>query len=401
MEKRFSFKLFLLLPFLVLLVDAKIYWLCHFFILVIVFFTDKLREKNTSHLIILLVIPLLWSFLFSFEDNQYSIIQALFYLTTPFMLTLLGIKISRNISQQVVFRYILFSGTIGALYYLSIAFINFGFSAFTDPYSIRSFFSWGSITSVVAIILIFYSQKFGVNLIKNKKLKYFIGIVNLLALYFTASRTYYLMFIIFLLFFLYKTNKKKLFFVLVFFTSFWVFFLASFSNNTFLNKIESSSSEIRNGNYQTDEDINTKYRGYETKMALETYLSGNDLNLVFGHGFEKLIDLKTNVELAGTNWSKIPILHNGYMFLLIREGFAGLIFFLVFFAKLYRLRYYVKKLVFLNVLIAASIVSLLISNYAVGSFFSMEMADLWILFGVYIGYVEIEKRKRNNKLNVV
>jgi len=397
MGKRLSFALLLLLPFLFFLVSKEIYWLCHLLILIVIIFEKNKFNKHKSYLFLLLVIPLFWASFFSFQDDQYFVIQALFYLVTPFLLTFLGMKISRITNQQLVFKYIIYSGTIGALFYVGISFYFFGFKSFIDPYSIREFFFWGSIASVIAIFLVLYSEKYGIVLIRNKTFKYFIIGVNSLALYFTASRTYYFIFLVFLVIFLYNINKKKLFLIFGFFALFSSFFLTLFSDNLLVKRFTSSATEISVRNYQTDEEINTNYRGFETNMALETYMSGTELNLIFGHGFEKRVDLKTEVILGGFSGSEIPVLHNGYVYILLKEGFLGLIFYFIFFIKLFKLRIYVREFKFFNIIMTGSIISLLFSNFVVGTFFSMEMSLLWILFGVYIGYVEMAKKRKASK----
>src|ERR1035437_8924722 len=85
-----------------------------------------------------------------------------------------------------------------------------GFKAFIDPYAMRQIYSWGSITTAMAPIIILFSEKFGIPLFKSKKYKILIILINIIALYLTASRTYYFIFIVFLFIFLYKINKIKL-----------------------------------------------------------------------------------------------------------------------------------------------------------------------------------------------
>lgn len=407
MGKRLAFALLVILPFLFFLVSKEIYWLCHLLILsTIIFEKNKLNtiklNKNKSHLLLLLVIPLFWAFFLSFQASFYFVTQALFYLTTPFLLTFLGMKISRIANQQLVFKYIIYSGTIGALFYVGISFYFYGFESFTNPYILREFFAWGSIASVLTVFIVSFSEKFGIVVIRNKQLKYCIVGVNLLATYFSASRTYYFIFLIFTLVFLYNYSKKLTFLFLVFSIFFTSAFLISNSDNILIKKIQSGTTEISMGNYQTDEDIVSKYRGYESNMALETYLGGTELNLIFGHGFEKQVDLKTEVLLGDTFRRVIPVIHNGYLYLLIKEGFLGLIFYFIFFVKLFKFRYHTKEFLFFNIIITCCIFSLLFSNYVVGTFFSMEMSLLWIVFGIYIGYMEMARRmkKKINSINI-
>jgi hypothetical protein len=395
MKNRVSFTLFSLLPFLLIVVDVKIYWVFHLLLLFVVVLERKFGTKFKSHLFLLLVIPLFWTCLFSFSDSLYFTTQALFYLTTPILLLIVGMKMSRVVNQKLVFKYIIYFGTIGALYYTGLAFFNFGLNSFADPYAIRDFSPWGSIASVMAVFLIMFSKKYGFVLIKNQKFKYCLIGVNLIAIYFSASRTYYFIFMIFAFVFLYHYNKK----LTVVFIGLSVFlysaFLVSDSDNKLINKFQTSTAEVSIGNYQVDEDINVKYRGYETAMALEAYWSGTEMNLLFGHGFEKQVDLKADVLLGDKYRRIIPIIHNGYLYILIKTGFFGLLFFGFFFLKLYRLKRYVPDFLLLNMLLAACIVSLLFSNYVVGTFFSMEMSVLWVLFGIYIGYVEIARRRNS------
>jgi hypothetical protein len=395
MKNRISFTLFFLLPFLLIAVDMKIYWIFHLFILFVVVLERKNGTQFKSYLFLFLLIPLFWTFLFSLRDSIYFTTQALFYLTTPILLVILGMKISRVANEQLVFRYIIYFGTIGALYYIGIAFYNFGLNSFVDPYAIRAFFPWGSIASVFSVFIILFSGKFGIILIKNKKFKYFLFGVNLIAIYFSASRTYYYIFIVFAIVFLYHYSKKLIMLFIVLSIFIYSTFLVSDSENILINKFQTSTAEVSIGNYQTDEDINTKYRGYENNMAIVAYLSGTEMNLIFGHGFEKQVDLKTDVLLGNKYRRIIPIIHNGYLYILIKMGFFGLLFYVYFFVKLYRLRRYAPNFQFINMLITACIISLLFSNYVVGTFFSMEMSILWILFGIYIGYVEMARRKKN------
>lgn len=401
MKNRISFGLLFLLPFLLILVNVKIYWVFHLLILIVVILEKKEGRKYKSHLFLLLVIPLFWTFFFSFQDSLYFVIQALFYLTTPFLLTSLGMKLSRITDQKMVFKYIIYFGTINALYYVGFSFYFIGLSSFINPFSIRELLPWGSITSVITVFALLFSEKFGIILIRNKKIKYFLIGVNLLATYFSASRTYYVIFLVFIFIFLYKNNKKMIFFVFGLMILIFSIFLTSDSDNTLVKKIQSGTSEISIGNYQTDDEINTKYRGFETNMALETYLSGTEENLIFGHGFEKQIDLKTEVFLGNEFRSVIPVIHNGYLYILIKLGLLGLIFYFAFFVNLFKLRYKAPKFTFFNMIITGCIISILFSNYVVGTFFSMEMNILWMLFGIYIGLIEIERRKKNSfKLSI-
>jgi len=102
MKNRISFALLAFLPFLFFLGDMKIFWLCHFFLLLVIILEKRKISNIKSNIPLFLIFPLLWTFLFSLEDNAFFIIKALFYLTTPVLLTFLGMKLSSMASQKLV-----------------------------------------------------------------------------------------------------------------------------------------------------------------------------------------------------------------------------------------------------------------------------------------------------------
>ncbi|OGS71670.1 MAG: hypothetical protein A3F91_12450 [Flavobacteria bacterium RIFCSPLOWO2_12_FULL_35_11] len=388
MKLKLSYLILLILPILSIIVNAKIYWAFIILLLVFIIVEEKVLVLTKGYYLLLyLGIPLLWMSFFSFNDHLHFIIQSLFYLTTPLIFTFVGIQLSRIVSPILLLKYIIYSGTIGAVLYILISFFNLGFYVFLNPYEMREILSWGSITNVITLIIMFFSKKNGIFFFNNFY-RNLIIIINIIGLYFTASRTYYLLFIIFILIFLYKNNKKifllfgSLIFVLI------SFVLTSNFDNKLVSKIKSVVTETSMGDYDTEEDINTKYRGFETFMALKTYASGTTMNLLLGHGFEQQVDLGVEVMLGGEMRSVIPVLHNGYAYLLLKEGFLGLIFFFIFFIKVFKLKPNDNILNFNRKIIFGSIISLIVSNFVIGTFFSVEMSILWILIGAFIGHVK-------------
>ncbi|MGC3977978.1 MAG: hypothetical protein QM751_06935 [Paludibacteraceae bacterium] len=72
-------------------------------------------------------------------------------------------------------------------------------------------------------------------------------------------------------------------------------------------------------------------------MAIDTYADGNFLELFFGKGLGQLIDLKMYIELAGTDWRYIPVLHNGYAYILVKTGIIGVLFFVIFYFNYFKI----------------------------------------------------------------
>jgi len=69
-----------------------------------------------------------------------------------------------------------------------------------------------------SLILGIYSDKFGLSLYKNATSRWFSILINLIAIYLFASRTYWVMLFLFIIIFSLKTMRKDklLFFILIF-----------------------------------------------------------------------------------------------------------------------------------------------------------------------------------------
>lgn len=393
MKNRLSISILLLgiLPFLPLIVEPEVYWSFHIFILFMIWIENKKIIKSNNY-IWLLGLPLIWSFLISFNDDTHSIVKAIYYLSTPLVFTFIGVQMSQIATPKMVLKYIVYSGTAGALLYIILASYTLGFTAFLDPFEIRKLILWGSITNVIAVFIVLFSEQYGVLLYKTSIHKLSIVIINLVGLYLTSSRTYYLIFIIFLIIFLYKKNKKTIFIVAgVLFIGFNILVNLK-TNSVFIEKISNGASELKGGNYQTDEDVNTMYRGYESYMALKTYNSGTSMNLLFGHGYEKLVDLERYVKLGNDDYNKIPTLHNGFIYQLLREGVLGVIMILIFLLKVFRMVPKSNVLYVINLIKVGVIISLLFSNYLVNTFFSSEMLQGWLIIGIFLAFDNKERK---------
>lgn len=391
MKLKLSYIILLVLPVISIIVNAKIYWFIILLLLLSVIIEQKVFVLTKGYnLLFYLGIPLLWTSFFSFGDQFHFIIQTLFYLTTPLVYTFVGIQLSRIFKPLDVLKYIVYSGTIGAVTYIFISFFHLGFHVFLDPYEMREILPWGSITTVLTLVVLFFSRKSGIVLF-DAIYSQLIIIVNVIGLYFTASRTYYLLFFIFIFVFLYQNNKRIFLLFGIVTTLLLSFILTSNLDNKLVEKIKSAGTETSMGDYDTQEDINTKYRGFETFMALKTYVNGTTMNLFFGHGFEKQVDLGVEVMLGGEMRSSLPWLHNGYVYQLLKEGIFGVIFFFIFFIKVSKIKVSSSILAFNKKIIFGSMLALIVSNFVIATFFSVEMSILWILIGVFIRQADKEE----------
>jgi hypothetical protein len=99
---------------------------------------------------------------------------------------------------------------------------------------------------------------------------------------------------------------------------------------SFVQKTENTSSEVTVHSYETYEDINLNWRGFEAARAAKTYAEFSDLEKLAGGGFGTNVDLGFAMKLLVDYFEFVPLLHNGYMELLVKTGVLGLSLFIVF-----------------------------------------------------------------------
>lgn len=87
--------------------------------------------------------------------------------------------------------------------------------------------------------------------------------------------------------------------------------------------------------YETFEKINSNWRGLETHITQNEIRKGNLLERIFGFGFGKTVFIGYNGILGKENIF-IPKFHNGFIEIILKTGYTGLIFYLVFFFFAFR-----------------------------------------------------------------
>jgi hypothetical protein len=158
---------------------------------------------------------------------------------------------------------------------------------------------------------------------------------------------------------------------------------------TFRSKIVRSATEVTIADYQDYSDISRNWRGFEAQRAVETYLSGNALQLILGQGFGTLVDLGFSMALGGegeTEFTAIPIMHNGYVYILVKAGLLGLACYAFFYISV--IRYAVRcshstnnEQRFLERLLLGCVLSLIAVMYVVGGMAEMHSSELVLLLG--------------------
>lgn len=393
---------------LALFLNQKIIWGFYFGLFVIILISRQKLIYRPSIFIIILLLPILWTFLLSYKYSFYSNVQGLFYLSIPIIMISIGYQILKLLSLKQVMIYIVYLGTISSLIYISIILYKVGFIAVVSPYEeARLVVGSGSPASILSLVISAFSEKYGYKIFRDKLQKTLFIVINIIAIYLFASRTYWVILIIFLFIFNIKLISKHK--VLSFFFFGIGLYLAlnysarsnaeAFSTKSLATKMLKSLSEIRFSNYSKYSDINIHFRGYEAYRAYKTYTEGTFVNILFGHGLGKQVDLKASVYLAGSYRRVIPYIHNGYFFVLLKEGIFGLIGLLLF--LYYLLKTGIKELDqnntqkrFICLLIIGSTITMALTNYVICSMFSIEMTIILITIGVLIQALKSEKSKK-------
>ena len=139
--------------------------------------------------------------------------------------------------------------------------------------------------------------------------------------------------------------------------------------------------------------LNSNWRGIETYRALVTFSTGNLKQQILGQGFGSLIDLGFDIPINGVVYRKIPILHNGYAYILVKTGLLGILFYLFFYYRLLNLAIRNnnssnQEEVLLSRLLLGLTLSLIISMFVVGGMAEIHDSEYVLFLGYILRRVE-------------
>jgi O-antigen ligase len=190
----------------------------------------------------------------------------------------------------------------------------------------------GSVLVVLAIAVLLYSELYRF-IAWRTGVKAIILAICVTSLVVSMSRSWLMSFVVLtVIFSLLKIRKRTSFLVftsllLVIAVIFFLIFPMSdqvICRGGFFCKMLESVQELTPKYYIFAPDVSTYWRGYETYMAFQQYKDGNAFQLFFGQGLGVLIDLNISIAFGAEEFDRIPIMHNGYMYLLVKFGIAGL-----------------------------------------------------------------------------
>jgi hypothetical protein len=352
---------------------------------ILFFFRTKDFISALSFSFLLLLIPII-SLHGLFEvRGYYQILKDVWYFVNPLFLFYIGFLISNYIKKTdsllllIVFIGTIFSFTYSVDYYSQIN------SGLIDYKEIRDEIGKSSYLSVLSFCI-------GLNLFKitGRKLKVLLLIclsIILFSTYLAFSRTMWFALFSSILIINFKVLQKDFKMKITYVTTFVVIvsvFLLSIQGTDFYQKILFSIDEISSKQYWTLVDINERWRAYETYRALQTYSSGSLAELIVGFGSGFLLDLKVLIELGDDSFRYIPILHNGYAYLLLKTGLVGLVCYLLFFYRCLIRAYRTDDILVKNLLYSI-VLLLLASTYVIAGLYNKSsLSQITLLLGIFI-----------------
>jgi len=290
---------------------------------------------------------------FSSLFNQkllYDWLKDLMYFLKPILGIVTGyLLVSRINDRQFFFKAIIYVAVVFSILHIIGVVVTTDFS--TDSINeIRKHHGISNLLELMALIVLIGSYKFEyLNVVKHKLIKKIILLILSVSIVFYFSRTMLIAFIIMgLAVYGYtKLSAKGLKYAFILLSLIGVFYIYLFSVDikrdqpgidSFLYKMKIAPAEIFSPSIEIDkknhENLWDYWRAYEADMALDQ-MNLQRFSYFMGFGFGSLVDLKFKAPLNKDGMRYIPLLHNGYVYLIFKTGFMGLFLYIIFLGYLY------------------------------------------------------------------
>lgn len=357
---------------------------------IIVFLYISLKRNIILWKTRILWIPLAISFFIGFfleNYEAYTVFKDVFYLISPIMILALGEIFAERTDFLQLLKSVVVIGTVWSIVYSILNLAINGVNLIVNPREVRE--SYNLIFTVNSLILvsiatltycILYRK---IKVVSYQKTTLF---VNLLAIYFSGSRTLIVAIVIMFLFIAYPKLKKHK--IIVFFSVIsivMIFSAIQFSDNRLVQSFLKSNSEVTSSEFDNYEDVSKNYRAYEAYVAISQISEAPQYQQFFGKGMGSYVDLGGLPDPLDVE--KLPILHNGYPYILLKMGVFGMIVFMGFFIWLFLYFWRRKSMInqqsysFGTAMCCGGILGLLIMNSSVTAIFNTAYSSMLIIIG--------------------
>ncbi len=266
------------------------------------------------------------------------------YFTLPVVYLAVGYLVYERVGQwQRLMQPMVLAGTgIAVLSLVHAALNREALAAASSVDAYREITGTGTFVPMMPLILLLLARRAGLpedGITRRKAVRVFIYVVSTAAVLITFSRTHILTLVVGVACTVsYRSALRRLVqgggLGLVFLLiglgagAFGLLNARSGPLDLFLNKVANSGSEVKVRAYETFQDINNNWRGYEAYRATKTFEGYAAPEKIFGGGGGALVDLGFAMQLSTARaFQYIPIMHNGYMYLLVKTGITGLVLF--------------------------------------------------------------------------
>lgn len=368
------------------------------------------RDFEVISTLILIICIGIFTAIFN-KPSAYNFIRDLLYFSKPLLLILLGYFIARLINDwKLIFKALIYLGVGYAVFHI------FHFVIFTDfnhPHiisHIRGVNGLSNIVEIFSIALIILGNKHPEYTVFSKKsTKYLCLSVLVISFTLYFSRTMFLGLVLLVLGVLnyLKLNKKGVKYLVI--LSLSVIALYTYLHTAdidrkgdgienFLYKLKIAPSEIFSPKFdmKNHADLWDHWRAYEAYCALQG-LNETPLNYIGGKGLGAMVDLKFAAPISSEGSIRyIPILHNGYIFILYKTGVIGLLIYVYFLFSLYFQAY--RKTDSLDTknfgnLLSATSLYLIFSSLIITGLYNLQEETAMIL-GVFLYLKSNSNRKK-------
>lgn len=361
-------------------------------ILGIYFFYEKFSfdsnfVKTILPIIILFLLPFV-GMLFH-EKEIYNVIKDIFHFIKPLLGIGIGYLFYKKINNFKLFvKSIVLIGLASAMVHFIIIFV---FSKTNTVSEIREFGRDNFLELFSLLFLLVYNKYQKEPLFLNKTTQFFIGLVLVISNLLYLSRTMFVVAIICVLslFGLSIITKKTIKFLLVLVGALALFYFYLFSvkleRESFLYKVKIAPSELFKTHIDRNNhaDLWDHWRGYEAKRAL-ALMEENPSSYLLGMGYGSMVNLKFYAPLSDNPSDKglkyISELHNGYAYIFYKTGIIGVIFYLLFFIRLYKKIYINKQ--FATIFISAIGIAFLFTTITITGIYNTKDTIVFILGGL-------------------
>ncbi|NBA87089.1 hypothetical protein GVN16_15060 [Emticicia sp. CRIBPO] len=408
MQKKIVF--ILLLVLVVLIFFKEMFWpnyIVNILILLVGFPFSRIDRYFFKRLP-LVILPILLGITGLLRFPFVDVIRDIYYFLIPVICIMMGYVLAKKFSLEEVISLFVLLGIIFSFLHTAISIQKFDFDLVNNFTLIRNEVSPGNSLMIISLFILLFNKRIGITIPYNGLVRYSAIAINIIALILSGSRTYLVIGIVFLFFMYFNaiSFKKRIVIILItLIPLFAVISIGSFESYdektdrggmTFMTKLIRSFTELETKDYSTQRDIIINFRGFESLMAISSFGEGTSLEKVFGKGFGAMVDLGMYVPLGNTEFRFIPILHNGFLYLLIKTGLSGILLYFFFFFYIFKDTTKVSlvfpgdsKVLFLERLVKASIASLIVANLVVSSFFNLEFEFLYVfLFVIYFKMID-------------